>query len=49
MSCTTKPSATTKIPTRAEPYCTAAMKDRWTKDILPRYATKQGALMPILH
>ena len=49
MSWTTKPSATTKIPTRAEPYCTQAMKDRWTKDILPRYATKQGALLPILH
>jgi NADH:ubiquinone oxidoreductase subunit E len=49
MSWQTKPSATTKIPTRAEPYCTAAMKDRWTKDILPRYATSQGALLPILH
>lgn len=49
MSWTTKPSATTKIALRAEPYCTQAMKDRWTKDLLPRYATKEAALLPILH
>ncbi len=49
MSWTTKPSATTKIPTRATPYCTSAMLERWTSVMLPRYATKQGALLPILH
>ncbi len=49
MSWNTKPSATTTIPRRAEPYCTDAMKSRWTRELLPRYATKQGALLPILH
>lgn len=44
-----KPSATTKIPTRDEPYLTDAMKARFEKDVLPRYETKMGALMPILH
>ncbi len=44
-----KPSATTKIPTRSEPYLTDAMKARYEKEILPRYETKMGALMPILH
>ncbi len=49
MAWITKPSATQKIPTRAEPYCTPAMKDRWERELLPRYATRHGALMPILH
>jgi NADH:ubiquinone oxidoreductase subunit E len=49
MAWITKPSATQKIPTRAEPYLTAAMKDRYERELLPRYATRQGALMPILH
>jgi NADH-quinone oxidoreductase subunit E len=49
MAWTTKPSATQKIPTRAEPYITAAMRERWERDLIPRYATRQGALMPILH
>ena len=49
MSWTTKPSATTKIARRAEPYCTAAMMSRWTSELLPRYATKHAALLPILH
>jgi NADH-quinone oxidoreductase subunit E len=49
MAWITKPSATQKIPTRAEPYCTAAMKERWERELIPRYATRQGALMPILH
>jgi NADH-quinone oxidoreductase subunit E len=49
MAWTTKPSATQKIPTRAEPYLTAAMKAAWERDLLPRYATRHGALMPILH
>lgn len=25
------------------------MKERWERELLPRYATRQGALMPILH
>jgi NADH:ubiquinone oxidoreductase subunit E len=49
MAWITKPSATQKIPTRAEPYLTAAMKERWERELIPRYATRQGALMPILH
>ena len=44
-----KPSATTKIPTRAEPYLTPAMRDRYERELLPRYAERKGALMMILH
>jgi NADH-quinone oxidoreductase subunit E len=49
MAWTIKPSATTKIPTRSEPYLTPAMTAKFTAEILPRYQTKMGALMPILH
>ena len=49
MAWPTKPSATMQVPRRAEPYATAAMKARWTADVLPKYATRLGALMPILH
>lgn len=49
MAWPTKPSATMQIPRRAEPYVTAAMKERWTRDVLPKYPTRLGALMPILH
>ncbi len=49
MAWPTKPSATTQIPRRAEPYATAAMKERWTREVLPKYPTTLGALMPILH
>jgi NADH-quinone oxidoreductase subunit E len=49
MAWITKPSATQKIPTRAEPYVTASMKEKWERDLIPRYATRHGALMPILH
>ncbi|MCE9618822.1 MAG: NAD(P)H-dependent oxidoreductase subunit E [Planctomycetes bacterium] len=44
-----KPSSTAKIERRAAPYLTAEMKAEWEKNLLPRYATKHGALMPILH
>ena len=44
-----KPSATTKIDKRSEPYLTSQMKDHYTKVLLPRYERAQGALMPILH
>src|SRR5204862_382280 len=44
-----KPSATTKIPTRKEPYLTPAMTEHYRQEILPRYQTTMGALMPILH
>ena len=49
MSWNVKPSATTKIETRPEPYLTDAMKAEFTKTIVPRYAEKMGCLLPILH
>lgn len=44
-----KQSAAAKIERRDEPYLTDAMMERYTAEILPRYETKMGALMPILH
>jgi len=49
MAWVAKPSATTRIPRRSEPYLTADMKAQWEKDLLPRYEKRQGALLPILH
>lgn len=49
MAWTVKPSATTEIPTRSEPYLTDALKDKYRAEILPRYETTLGALVPILH
>jgi NADH:ubiquinone oxidoreductase subunit E len=49
MSWITKPSATAKIERRAEPYLTPAMKSLYERDIFPRYETRMGCLMPILH
>ena len=49
MSWEAKPSATTEIPTRDEPYLSEDMKARWTEHLLPRYEEKRGALLPILH
>ncbi|MFK7961229.1 MAG: NAD(P)H-dependent oxidoreductase subunit E [Phycisphaerales bacterium] len=44
-----KPSATTEIERRSEPYVTDELKARWEKDLIPRYETRMGSLMPILH
>ena len=44
-----KPSATTQIPTRDEPYLTKEMTAHYEKEIIPRYEQKMGAMMPILH
>ena len=49
MSWTVKPSATTQIERRDEPYLTKEMKSHYTARILPRYAERMGALLPILH
>lgn len=49
MAWITKPSATTKIERRAEPYLTQAMRDELTRVYLPRYETKMSATMPALH
>ena len=43
-----KPSSTTKIPKRAEPYLSEDMKAQYTADLLPRYEEHRGALLPIL-
>lgn len=45
----TKDSANTQIPRRDEPYLTDAIKAEITSTYLPRYETKQGALLPTLH
>ena len=44
-----KQSANTKLQKRDVPYLTPALMEKITKDIMPRYATAQGALMPTLH
>ncbi len=49
MAWTVKPSATTAIKQRAEPYLTDEMKARYTDEILPRYETHRAALLPILN
>ena len=49
MAWNVKPSATTQIPRRKDPYLTAAMMEKYRAEILPRYQTTMGALMPILH
>ena len=45
----TKPSSTAQVVHRDEPYLTDALKDRLTRDVLPRYETRQAALLPSLH
>jgi len=49
MAWITKNSAAMKVERRAEPYLTAALKTRLSKDVLPRYETKLAALLPRLH
>ena len=49
MAWNVKPSATTQIQKRDTPYLTEKMTRRFTRKILPRYETKMGSLMPILH
>ncbi|CAE7897703.1 hoxF, partial [Symbiodinium necroappetens] len=49
MAWITKNSGTAQIEKRAEPWLTQAMKDTVTETYLPRYETKQGALIPTLH
>lgn len=45
----TKPSGTTQIERRPEPYLTDAIKQMIERDYLPRFEKKQGALLPTLH
>ena len=49
MAWITKPSATTRIETRDEPYLTEEMKSRLTDTMLPRFETTHAALLPALH
>ena len=49
MAWTVKPSSTTEIERRDEPYLTEKMKKHYTAEILPRYETKMAALLPILN
>ncbi len=44
-----KDSSHTQIARRSEPYLTDAMKHHMETHLLPRYATKQAALLPVLH
>lgn len=44
-----KPSATTQIERRDEPYLTQAMRDELSERYLPRFETKLAALLPALH
>ncbi|MCC6285723.1 MAG: NADH-quinone oxidoreductase subunit NuoE [Phycisphaerales bacterium] len=44
-----KPSGTMGIERRDEPYLTQSMRDRLTREVLPRYETTHAALLPALH
>ena len=44
-----KPSATTRIDRRAEPYLTPAMRADLEARIIPRYETRLACLLPALH
>lgn len=44
-----KPSATTEIERRTEPYLTKAMQDELSQRYLPRFETTLAALLPALH
>lgn len=49
MAWISKNSAGMKVERRDEPYLTDAMKKDLTERIIPRYATRQAALLPALH
>lgn len=49
MAWITKNSAGMKVEKRNDPYLTPAMRKDLTDRVMPRYATKQAALLPALH
>jgi NADH-quinone oxidoreductase E subunit len=49
MAWITKNSAATQIARRDEPYLTSEIRQHIEQTYLPRYQTKQGALLPTLH
>lgn len=44
-----KNSSTMQIDRRDEPYLSAALKEKLEAEIIPRYATRQAATLPVLH
>ena len=44
-----KESAKATVERRAERYISESMRSRFEREILPRYATKQAALLPLMH
>jgi len=49
MAWITKNSGTMQIDRRPEPYLTDAVKERFEKEIIPRYPTRRAATIPLLH
>lgn len=49
MAWITKPSATTRIERRDEPYVTEAMRRTIREEILPRFETRLACTLPVLH
>ena len=49
MAWITKPSATSTVTRRAEPYLTDAMRKDLSERYLPRFETTHAALLPALH
>ncbi|MEL7472323.1 MAG: NADH-quinone oxidoreductase subunit NuoE [Planctomycetota bacterium] len=49
MAWITKPSATTRVERRDEPYLTDAMRTELDEVYLPRFETTMAALLPALH
>jgi len=49
MAWITKNSARMEIERRVEPYLHDKLRKKMEKEILPRYATKQAALLPVCH
>lgn len=49
MAWITKDSANARFERRDEPYFTSEMRERMTREYLPRYETRLGAVMPALH
>jgi len=49
MAWITKPSGTTKIERRDEPYLTPEMRRKLLEEIVPRYATSLACTLPALH
>ncbi|MBM4107501.1 MAG: NADH-quinone oxidoreductase subunit NuoE [Phycisphaerae bacterium] len=49
MAWITKHSAAATVPRRPDPYLTAALKQRLSERVLPRFETRLAALLPVLH